>query len=68
LPIEIAPGETRIITSFYPLTPSPSRIEVRYTIAGSASVLVLGVADVLKGLHIAEPVDEVGTVADNQPL
>ena len=52
MPIDIAPGDEQSLTAFFPLAPSPSRIEFTYRDAGGENVIYVDTHDVLKGLHI----------------
>ena len=55
LPLQVAPGETRGIDLFFPLTPSPQKLEVLYQVEGenSETVLEVDAGASLNGLHLA---------------
>ena len=53
LPLKIAAGETQTITAFYPVTPSPTSIELVYSVDGRLETLVINTGESLAGLNIS---------------
>lgn len=53
LPLVIGAEATESLSFFFPITPSPARIELHYSSAGEAEVLTIDTAEALHGLHIA---------------
>lgn len=51
LPLVVAPGSTVSLIGFFPLAPSPRRVEIRYAAAGQ-HVLVIDTTERLRGLHL----------------
>lgn len=49
-PIALAPGEERMLTVFFPLTPSPSRVDIEL---GTGSITI-ETAGILTGLHLPD--------------
>lgn len=49
-PIALAPGEERTLTVFFPLTPSPSRVDIEL----GAAVITIDTTGVLTGLHLPD--------------
>lgn len=49
-PVMLAPGEERTLSVFFPLTPSPSRVDI----ALGTGVVTLDTADILTGLHLPD--------------
>lgn len=54
LPIALAANEERSLDVFFPLTPSPHRIEVGYVDAGGTHTLVIDTQAKLDGLHLTD--------------
>ena len=52
LPLKIAAGETQTIAAFYPVTPSPTRVELVYSVDGRQETLVIDTGQSLAGLNI----------------
>ena len=52
LPIEVAPGGRESITVFFPLTPSPTQIEIVYRDAMGQKTMLVDTRSVLSGLHL----------------
>ena len=52
LPIDLAPQELQSLTTFFPLAPSPSQIELAYDDTNGAHKLVIDTRELLHGLHI----------------
>ena len=52
LPIEVAPGGQESITVFFPLTPSPTQIEIVYRDANGQKAMLVDTRNVLSGLHV----------------
>lgn len=52
LPIEIGVGEEATIDLFYPLSPSPLRMEINYSTPSNEQTLVIDTSVVLNGLHL----------------
>lgn len=55
LPVVLQADEQISLDIFFPLTPSPQQIEVRYADATGDHTLVIDTRDVLRGLHLAIP-------------
>ena len=55
LPLTLAPGETRIGSLFFPMTPSPRALTLRWSSGPSGDGLTLPL-DFLQGLHVKAPV------------
>jgi hypothetical protein len=53
LPLSIDPKTTAALVLFYPITPSPARIEIHYTSNGGLEILTIDTSEALAGLHIA---------------
>ena len=56
MPVILEPELPTSVTAFYPLAPSPLRVEVRYEINGEICVLSIDTAAALDGLHL-KPAD-----------
>lgn len=52
LPLNVEPGTTGALTGFFPLAPSPQRVEIGYTDAAGQHVLVIDTSERLRGLHL----------------
>jgi hypothetical protein len=52
LPMQLRPDEYRPVDLFFPIAPSPSRIEVNYTDSAGEHMLVLDTSEALAGLHL----------------
>jgi hypothetical protein len=52
LPYDIDPGIQQVVNWFFPLTPSPRRLEVHYVDRAGQHKLVLDTRDPLDGLHL----------------
>lgn len=52
LPILIEPGETQLQQFFFPIAPSPQRIEITYLDGSVEKQLVIDTASALHGLHL----------------
>ena len=57
-PYDLEPGTRQEISWFFPLTPSPRRLEVFYVDRGGEHQFVLDTRDALEGLHIARTSDQ----------
>jgi hypothetical protein len=57
LPLEIPAGEELGLDVFFPLAPSPKRVELVYTDAAGEHSLVIDTSTALDGLHIDAPAD-----------
>jgi hypothetical protein len=60
LPYDIEPATQQNITWFFPLSPSPQRLDVTYVDPTGERTLSLNVGDMLKGLHLGDmhgPID-----------
>jgi hypothetical protein len=51
-PVGLQPAEQKSLDVFYPLTPSPRRIELNYFNSAGQQVLTIDTSEVLKGLHL----------------
>lgn len=54
LPLELSSEEKKAFDVFFPLTPSPQRIEIRYVDGRGEQLLVVDTQAALDGLHLAE--------------
>ena len=54
LPIEVSKGDAAEITAFFPLTVSPTNIEIIYTEDGQSKSVFVDTRELLAGLHIGE--------------
>lgn len=54
LPVDIPVGGSRPIDLFFPLAPSPRRVELRCTHDDGEGVLIIDVSSALAGLHLDE--------------
>ena len=52
LPMEVGPNESRPVNLFFPIAPSPSRVEVNYVDSIGEHLLVLDTSEALAGLHL----------------
>ena len=52
LPLQVAPGETLRLHVFFPLAPSPQRIEIAYTNDFGDHLAIVNTETVLEGLHL----------------
>ena len=55
LPLEVAAGEEKLFHVFFPITPSPGMVELRYSDQGTEKLLVLNTHAALNGLHLEKP-------------
>jgi len=54
LPAEVAAGETRTLTQFFPLAPAPQRIELAWVDQDGQHFISIDTAEALAGLHLVE--------------
>jgi hypothetical protein len=54
LPIRLEAGAAATVTAFYPVTPSPTKVEVIYAVDGELKSLLIETRELLAGLHIGE--------------
>ncbi len=54
LPVLVNPGETQEQHYFFPITPSPLRVEIVFLIDGKQQQLVIDTASALQGLHLSQ--------------
>lgn len=54
LPLELAAGEIQTVTAFYPVTPSPTSVELVYRTGDGLESLVIETGEVLAGLNIGD--------------
>ena len=54
LPLELQAGEQREFDLFFPLAPSPSKVEVKYRLKDNYYTLTLDTSKLLEGLHIVK--------------
>ena len=47
-------GAATAVTAFYPVTPSPTKVELLYVVDGELSSLLIETRELLAGLHIGE--------------
>ena len=52
LPMTLGPDEEKTVIAFYPLSPSPRRMEIAYRVEGRERVLVIDTESALEGLHL----------------
>lgn len=52
LPVVLAPAEEKSIDLFFPLAPSPKKLELTYLDSGGEYLLVIELSEILRGLHI----------------
>lgn len=52
LPLAIAPGESAELDLFFPLAPSPSRVEITFDGSNGVTTLIVDTSDALQGLHL----------------
>ena len=57
LPVEIPASEDTHLDVFFPLAPSPQRVELAYTDATGEHILVIDTRDALDGLHIDSEIE-----------
>lgn len=55
LPVELQIGEEKGLTLFFPLSPSPQRVEITYVTATGEHTLVIDTQAALNGLHLPPP-------------
>ena len=55
LPLKVAAGEEKLFHVFFPITPSPGMVELRYSDQGTEKLLVLNTHAALNGLHLEKP-------------
>lgn len=53
LPLTLMKGETRLLHIFYPLAPSPLRLEIHYVTNERDKILHVDTSEALQGLHFA---------------
>ena len=58
LPLALSADSEVALDVFFPLSPSPVRIEISYSDADAMHVLTIDTAEVLKGLHLRVPEQE----------
>jgi hypothetical protein len=58
LPLDVLPGEQRLLVAMFPIAPSPLRLELDYQQAGTRHTLAVDTSVVLDGMHIESPVSE----------
>ncbi len=54
LPIELQQDEERVLHIFFPLSPSPQQLEIRYIDSGGEHSLVVDTRAALEGLHLVQ--------------
>jgi hypothetical protein len=54
LPNTVSAGESTALSLFFPITPSPRRVEIHYSAAGRTGVLVVDTSTELEDLHIGD--------------
>lgn len=52
LPLRIQPGETQYVNLFFPLSPSPQKLELTYRAQQTDQVLSIDTSSALSGLHL----------------
>ena len=52
LPVDLAPQELQSLIIFFPLAPSPRRIELVYVDSNDEHKLIIDTREILQGLHI----------------
>jgi len=58
LPLTLSAGDATAMNIFFPLSPSPLRIEINYSDAAGTHLLTLNTAETLDGLHLRAPEQE----------
>ena len=52
LPLDVSPGDVASLDLFFPLAPSPQRVEIGYSDSRGAQILVIETSQPLSGLHL----------------
>ncbi len=55
LPLTLAADDETEVDVFFPISPSPVRIEIRYSESGNTHLLTIDTAETLDGLHLRAP-------------
>ena len=55
MPVVLQPGQGERVRVFVPIAPSPQKVRIVYRIDGDAELLEIDTAEVLEGLHFADP-------------
>jgi len=55
LPLALSAGDATTLDVFFPLSPSPTRIEISYSDADGQHLLTINTAETLDGLHLRVP-------------
>jgi hypothetical protein len=58
LPLTLSADDATAMNFFFPLSPSPTRIEISYSDADGQHLLTINTAEVLDGLHLRAPEPE----------
>lgn len=58
LPLTLATDGEAALDVFFPISPSPVRIEIKYSESGKSHLLTIDTAETLDGLHLRAPVQE----------
>lgn len=58
LPLALAEGGETDLDMFFPISPSPVRIEINYSKSGDMRLLTIDTTEVLDGLHLRAPTQE----------
>jgi len=59
LPVTIGTNQEVALNAFFPISPSPVRMEINYSDADDSYVLTIDTSEVLGGLHLTAPEQEV---------
>jgi hypothetical protein len=58
LPVTLSADDATAMNIFFPLSPSPTRIEISYSDADGQHLLTINTAEALGGLHLRAPEPE----------
>jgi hypothetical protein len=58
LPLTLSADDATAMNIFFPLSPSPTRIEISYSDADGQHLSIINTAEALDGLHLRAPVPE----------
>ncbi len=58
LPLKLSAGDTTAMNIYFPLSPSPIKIEINYSDVEGVYLLTLNTAEALDGLHLQAPEQE----------
>lgn len=61
LPLTLNAGDATAVNIFFPLSPSPTRIEISYSDADGQHLLTMNTGEALDGLHLRVPEQEIAS-------